>query len=485
VEAYIVNKWRGGISPDPYEGAPGSYRFGYGLNIRGEENLLRCQQALKLDSESTVTVQIRAMVSGSDNKLYAFGEGGKVYRKSGSTWALVYTVGGTNAAGTISGAAEYRMKNSGGTPTQYLVYATMTRLHRITLANAAGTWTGNVEEDWKTLNSAARHPMVEAMGSLVIGDRHGLALVDPEAGVASGSSPALSLPYKRFVGSVLSLDQQTYVGTYADYSDDSYIYSWDNIAPSWIRQTSVPDKYVNSMKYYGQGIFLQSGNYGGLMMYDGAKAMPFIDLPGRSGTVYAEAMELHDKLLWMGLSNGTKCGVYSIGQRLGKDPFALALDYITSAETPNSNHNVSNVVVGAIVPHNGSFYVAWENTTAAGVDVIDTANKATGRYESLIYTGESANIKRHHTELRLATRPLPAGCSVGVQVRINGQSWVDLKQVDGRKYHNILGATQAIFRIDNTIASQCAEFEFALTLTPSSNETPEVIEVLNLYEGKR
>lgn len=57
MNAYRIQGFRGGIADDPYRGVRESFRFGYGLNIRGEENLLKCNQRLKedLDSDTVVT----------------------------------------------------------------------------------------------------------------------------------------------------------------------------------------------------------------------------------------------------------------------------------------------------------------------------------------------------------------------------------------------------------------------------------------------
>ena len=49
MNAYKIQGFRGGIADDPYSGVREAFRFGYGLNIRGESNVLRCNQKLKQD----------------------------------------------------------------------------------------------------------------------------------------------------------------------------------------------------------------------------------------------------------------------------------------------------------------------------------------------------------------------------------------------------------------------------------------------------
>ena len=122
LNAYKIKGFRGGIADDAYKGVTGSFRFGYGLNIRSETDTLKCNQALKKDSGSVVTYLILFFVPATNGNLYGFGDTGNIYRKDGGdgTWSLVYT----DPDGAITGAAEYTNNNWSDSYIPYLYWAT-------------------------------------------------------------------------------------------------------------------------------------------------------------------------------------------------------------------------------------------------------------------------------------------------------------------------------------------------------------------------
>src|SRR5574337_222722 len=140
LNAYKLQGFRAGLADDAYKGVAGSFRFGYGLDIRSGSDTLKCNQALKKNSGSVVTDLILFFVPASNGKLYGFGDTGRIYRKAVITdpWELVYT----DPNGKITGAGEYTNNNGSGTYQPYLYWATETTLKRLPLS---GSWSSDVQ----------------------------------------------------------------------------------------------------------------------------------------------------------------------------------------------------------------------------------------------------------------------------------------------------------------------------------------------------
>lgn len=70
---------------------------------------------------------------GSDGNQYAFGNGGKIYKKSSGSWSVVYT----DPSGNISGAAEFTHNDGSNNYIPYLVWATQTQLKKVKLSDTS------------------------------------------------------------------------------------------------------------------------------------------------------------------------------------------------------------------------------------------------------------------------------------------------------------------------------------------------------------
>ncbi|MFA6193450.1 MAG: hypothetical protein WC726_01110, partial [Parcubacteria group bacterium] len=159
LNAYRIKGFRGGISDDAYKGVAGAFRFGYGLDIRGGADTLKCNQALIKDSGDVVVDLILFFVPASNGKLYGFGNAGRIYRKDTltSSWSLIYT----DPDGRISGADEYTNNNGSGSYIAYLYWATETKIKRIPLS---GNWSTDVQTLGTLNGDPAWHTMTMAVG---------------------------------------------------------------------------------------------------------------------------------------------------------------------------------------------------------------------------------------------------------------------------------------------------------------------------------
>lgn len=462
LEILSIENFNGGISPLANKGVKGSFAFGRGLNIR-ENNSLKCNQALKKDSSTTVTDLILTMFKASDGKVYGFGDTGKIYRKTSGTWALVYT----DADGIITGACEFK-----STSNTFILYATRTKLKKITLANAGGTWTANVSDVGTFTNGIAGdfHTMRVAIGVVIINDGDVLAMYDYEDAFAA---TALRMSTGTKGKALLDRNDRVIVG--GRENDDGKFITWDRTSDSWNSKKSAQGPLVNAMGFLEAGVVAQVGTSGKLKYWNFGDTVPLMTIPG-TGTAYPGGVAEYNTLTHIGMNGGTKNGVYSIGRLDLNDPRALNLEYVPS------HGKLTGAEIGALANDGTDLLVAWKDGSTYGVDIIDTANKATAVYESLKLTMGKTNIEKFLRQIKvLLTEPLPAGCTVGVKYRAtrvtteeeaadDSDGWVPVTMSDERTAINQTGDTKGIFNAEG----QGEKIDLQLTLTPSGNTGPEV-----------
>jgi len=125
------------------------------VNVRGENDVLTCNQALKLESTTAVVGLIRWFVPCTDGNTYGFDGSGNIYKRTSSAvWTLVYT----DADGAITGAAEWSSVDG----SKYLYWTTATKLHRKLIPGT--NWTTDVDA---TLTSVASTITLTVSGSVV------------------------------------------------------------------------------------------------------------------------------------------------------------------------------------------------------------------------------------------------------------------------------------------------------------------------------
>jgi len=457
-----IENFNGGISPNSTKGVRGSFAFGRGLNVR-ENNSLKCNQALKKDSGSVVTDLPLAMFKGSDGNTYAFGDTGKIYRKSSGTWVLAHT----DADGKITGACEF--KSTSGT---FVLYATQTKLKKITLANAGGTWTGNVVTIGTFTNgiSGDFHTMRVAIGVVIVNDGDVLAMYDYDDAFAP-TSLRMSTGTK---GRCL-LDRNDRVIVGGKENDDGKFITWDRLADSWNSKKSAQGAQVNAMGFLEAGVVAQVGSAGKLKYWNFGDTVPLTTIPG-TASAYPGAVSEYNTMTHIGMNGGTKNGVYAIGRLDLNDPRALTLEYVPS------HGKLTGTEIGALCNDGTDLLVSWKDGATYGIDIIDNANKAVAVYESLKLSMGKSNMDKIYRAVKiLLAQPLPTGCSVSVKyraTRVNAEEaaaddadgWVPTEMNDERSAINGVGETKGIFSVEG----QGEKIDIQITLTPFANTGPEV-----------
>lgn len=170
-QVIIRNINQGGLSDSDYTGTENSVAECVGLDIHSEAGLIKCNQALVKDSSTVVDEFCRARVSCSNGSTYFFGESGGIFeRESNGTWTDRGTAAPAAGSAKILGAEEYQ---------GYIYYFMQSRVGRIAVPSAGGSWAGR-NDSWETFTNtdADFHPSAIVNEVLYIGDKNYVAQVD-------------------------------------------------------------------------------------------------------------------------------------------------------------------------------------------------------------------------------------------------------------------------------------------------------------------
>lgn len=133
----------GGMADSKYQGVGNSVARLLGFDIHSDPGVIKSNQALSKDSGGTVTEFVKTIIPSSDGNVYFFSsESGKIWVKSGGSYALAYTTTPESGSAGCLGASEFD---------GYIYWATQDRLHRINVADT-DDWATNAVEDWAELN---------------------------------------------------------------------------------------------------------------------------------------------------------------------------------------------------------------------------------------------------------------------------------------------------------------------------------------------
>jgi hypothetical protein len=462
VKNYVIEDFRGGLSSERKRGPRGCFKFGYGLDIHGQDNVLKCNQALVKDSGSVVVDLPLVMFKGSDEAIYAFGDTGKIYRKSGSNWELKYT----DTDGKISGAAEFEANDGADNYVQKIYWATEDKLKAIELSDAGGTWSpseiGTFDEGHEP------HTMRVAAGVLLICDGQLLALVDREEAF---NATALRLPSNIKSKSLLDRDDKIIIGAY-DAMGDGWIFTWDRFTETWLTKTPTQAGTPNIMRYLEGGVIIQTGYGGVIRFWNREDSYPFKRIKDTEWS-YPGAIEEKNGFAMFGINGGEKCGVYSVGKENSNDPIALNLEYVPS------HGKMEDVEIGALAKDTNDLYVAWKDGSTYGIDKTDEDTKANGRYEGMEFDNKQPETTKVVENIKIVARTLPTGCKVKPYYRTNRDyNWRAVKRGDG-EVEMVAGESIGVFDLE----AEGESYEVALDLTSSGNNSPEVLSINNFFRS--
>lgn len=461
---YVIDSFRGGISDYSNKGIPGSYKFGYGLDIRKNDDTLSCQQALVEEDNITFSGLIRFIVDATDGNVYGFDNVGKIYKRDSSNdWSVVYT----DPDGEIKGAAEFPSTDG----VSYLVWATDTKLKCKELPGATDWSDANARANFPRtdLTSADWHTMTQAGGDLVFVNKNTLGAL----GYDNSYSPNVCDLVPGNVGkSIIERHGRSIVGTH--HPGDS-------------------TGGVNAM-VEAEVPLMQVGNEGGIYFNDMNSSLPDKVFPGggrvNPGAVTIDAQQVAlfewvqanssdpdinswiDKKQLGGVSlwgvfnaDSGMNGVYAYGRKRRNHPFVLTLEYYLDVDE-----------IGAVAKCGSDIVISYRSGSDFGVKRVDTTTKATGVYEGLekylppTPAGKSATLK--YAEVFM--KPLPSGCSIEFYYKVDkASSWTQAKTQGGDTSFSEEGGEEVLFML----GENAQIYEPKIVLNPSGNSTPEVYKI--------
>ena len=437
---FEIRSFKGGKSDYSDRGIQGSFLAGKNLNIRGEEDSLTCNQALIADgnADAVITDLINFFVNCNDGNTYAFGDTGKIYKRTSlAVWSLVYT----DTDGEITGAAEWYDATH-----TWLYWTTATKLNRKEIPGNT-SWSDAVHS-WKTdLTSATWHTMAQANGSLMICNDKNLAMVGYDS---SYTKEALMLRPGIVSKALIEYGNQVLIGG-GDSVRESWLLTWEQTALSWINKNKIPSKTINAI-VQAEMVLMSAGD-NELYYSDMTNNMPVCTLDGKAnpgGVVEKGGLAL------FGLFGGSYSGIWSYGRTKKNESHTLNLEnYIDCDE------------IGAICKIAGQVFVSYQDGANHLVRKVDTATKAVAEYESLDLTfPKEANC----TSIELLTEKIPAGCTIQVYYDMDKTGvWTQAKMA-GDVATAIADMRHPMF----LCSSYGREVNVKIVLTPSGNLSPTV-----------
>jgi len=448
MQRFQVRSIIGGISDYSDRGVLGSFKFASGIDIRKQTDSISCQQGLTAEGVGVITDLIYWLVPSSDGNVYGFGDTGKIYKRVGTTWTLVYT-----DSGKITSAAEWTHDND----KYYLYWTVGVNLHRKEIPGTSNWSDVDADSGWPKTNleNVAWHTMRISDGQLLICNGSFVAMVGYDQ---SYTVEAMQIYPNELTKTLLERQSYAIIGSYVSgNAEKGTLYSWKSDAQNFIQRKEVPAKGINGM-IDTELTLMQCGDQGGLFYSDMKNVLPITMVPG-GGQVNPDGAELDDGLGLFGIYGGTNSGIYSLGRKRKNAPFVLNLDYPLTATEIGSVKNLGDTIL-----------VSYKNGSEYGVKRVDNALKGVGTYESLDLVAPKEFVKPLlWKSVVLRTKEMPSGTSIALYYRVNKNgSWVQAKMSGEVATHTT--GQEAVF----LIGAESMIFEFKLVLTPSANETPEV-----------
>jgi len=460
---YHIEDFRGGIANHRKKGPRGSFRYGQGLDIHNGDGVLKCNQALKKDSGSVVVDLPLTIFRGSDGAVYAFGDTGKIYRKpNGGSWSVAYT----DTDGKITGASEYENNDGAGNYIRYIYWATQSKLKRLKLTEAGGTWSPTEVGTFKVGDANHYHTMRVAAGWLMVADGDRVCIVDREDAF---NNEALRISTGNVIKALLDKDDKLIMGTRDDVLD-GWVFVWDRLLDTWSSKTPVQAREVNALGFLEGGVIVQTGSDGLFKVWNYQDSHPLKSIP-ETESLYPGAIDEYGGMLHIGMNGGDRCGLYTMGRRDKNEPLALNLEYVPS------HGKTESVEIGAIGKDGDDMYISWKDGSTYGIDIIDHDNKAEGIFEGLEFDNKSPETTKLFSTIKIVSSVLSTNSEIAVKYRTNrDSSWKEAIMSDGRTNMEE-GDMIGIFNAQ----AHGESYQVRVEITPDGNTSPEIYSINNYF----
>jgi hypothetical protein len=470
---FSIKYFNGGFSDFNNIGVRGSFKGGKAQSIRRRAATLTCNQALVEESSGTLVDLPRFAFAASDGNSYLFGSA-KIYKRtSGGTLSVVYT----DSDGGIIGAGEWWVDNG----KKYLYWATATKLHCKEIpgnsgwsdvdASQTGTSSGTQTYPKTNLTSTTWHTMNEANADFMICNDNTLAMVGYDG---SYTNNALQLTPDQVARVVIDRADDAVVGTGTKSGQqNAHIFSWTTNSLKYERKKKVPAIAINAM-IDSEVLIMQADTDGKLLYSDFFNFQPVTAFP-QGGTTNPGGVVDISGVIYFGVFNATDTtqnGIWSYGRNKKNGLFTLNFEYPITCDE-----------VGCLFTVGTTLFCTYKVTGASTYKLmkVDSTAKQTAVFESLEFSLPSTLIPKHLSfkGVKLLTTPLPASCTIACAYKVDKASSWTSAYLDGNiATMATTNAQEAYFKA----AAPAKIVEVQLTLTPSGNTAPEVIEAEVLFE---
>lgn len=462
----IIDEWYGGLSDGSRSGISGSFRYGHGLDYKTNIDAVTADLALTKDSSTTVTDLIHWFAyDGVQADLYAYGNGGKIYRKRSGTWSLLRTV--ADAGG--EGLAVYD---------DYLYYRTEESIGRYGALSGAPSFT----DAWKDSGDGVETdinfgPITTFQDFVAFGNGRYLATWDGATFTSQRLtfSPGWHVRAIAVRGDYLAIavnDSKS-----ISRSTKGRIYYWDGISSQYNFINEISEGAgISAIAGIQEVLWIIPAYSGNIYMDTGRltkmKKIPYIE-HGKTIRAVPGGCTNHKGLLTFGLGLGTSeevyRGIYEYGQYSKDYPHALNFSYPLSCGTTQD----SDLEISGVYSLGDSLYAGWGLDGTYGIDMLSTTTlqNAVSYHSRVINLDKEASLDR----IKIFTEPLASDESVTISYRLDrATAWTELDTISYSE-HGAINVKSL------NLGVRATDIEIKLDLSGTTTNMPTVHKIIIEY----
>lgn len=465
----LQSTFSGGLSSGSKKGLAGSFRWGQGIDIYSDPDVLKISPKSTKDSGTTIVdLPLFSCTNTVNANIYFFGNAGKVYKRtSAGVWSVITTNTNAQGAGFFAGTNKIYFTDSN---TEYILDPSNDSI-------AGG----------RSLNSANFHPVEAFLDKVFIGN--GRELISTDASAINYDSATvgggITVEYNYTIKCLKNIGDWLFIGCESSNSSNAKYYLWDGISEDYnYGKTLKGEDGINAVEVSDDGtVLILAGKQGHIYQLTGLdntltnlKTIPRIE-KNKTIETYPQAICNYQGGIRFGLSTGTsetaERGIYSYRSSDKNYPKVLNLDYAISTETTTG----TTLQIGCLLSANtNDLYIGWRDGSSYGVDKIDGSGvQPTAIFESLIHdAGEPFRVK-HYSNFKITlAKALASGEVITLYYKADRGSWTSIGTID----YSVDGAV-LFKRFKPDIKAR--ELEIKLAFANSSTTAPEIDSILMLF----
>jgi hypothetical protein len=470
----LINNFSGGLSSGSKIGLAGSFRFGRGLDIHTDPDILKVSPASTKDSGSVVVdLPVFGASNTTNSNLYFLGNAGNLYKKASGTYTKIATYTTGQGMGFFNGTGK-------------VIFCSGDREYKLDPASDAIT-AGRV------LDTADWHPVEAFRDKVFIGNGREIISTDG-SGIDYDSDTiggGITLEYGQTVWCMRNIGDWLFIGCASDNSSLATYYLWDGFSADFNYSKKLKgEDGINAIDVSDDGsVIISAGKSGHLYQLTGLdttltniKTFPLIE-NDKTIEIYPQAMTNYKGRVMMGLSTGTSLtaerGVYSWASHSTQYSKTLNLEYAISTETTTGTTTQIGLV---FCPNTTDLYVGWADNGVYGIDLIDGSGvQATAIYESLIHDNQKPHIRKFYNNFKVnLAKELATGEVITCYYKKDHGSWTSMGTID----YSVDGTVfEKTFKPASQIKAR--DLEFKMVITNSSTTAPEIDSVAIEFEEEK